>query len=79
MASHKYGRQVTRLRSNQAGKCLGLQEWLKSVRPTSLQRLKPPTLLMKLFVLQQLLKLGRLVYRMTSHKYGRQVTRLMSN
>jgi len=38
MASHKYDRQVTRLRSNQADKRLGLQEWSTSVRPTSLQR-----------------------------------------
>jgi len=41
MASDKYGRQVTRLRSNQADKCLELQEWPTSVRPTSVRPTSP--------------------------------------
>jgi len=42
MANDKYGWQVTRLRSNQADKCLGLQEWPTSVKPTSNQADKYP-------------------------------------
>ena len=70
--AYNYGRQVTRPTS----------AWAYKNGRQVLKELKSTTLLMKIFVLQQLLKFGRLVYHMANawaYNYGRQVTRLKSN